>query len=103
MLGTLLTKYKSLGQWDGYIRAVMTLARIKSENENGTKDAIAYLESEVASATFPARQILLNVTAHTYASYLNANRYQLQDVTSGEGLQEDDDFETWSKENFWKN
>ncbi len=98
LLGTLLTKYKSLGQWDGYIRAVMTLARIKSENENGTKDAIAYLESEVVSATFPARQILLNVTAHTYASYLNANRYQLEDVTSGEGLQEDDDFETWSKE-----
>ncbi len=96
LLDTLLANFKKFDQWDGYIRAVMTMAKVKSENEDGQKDAITYLENEISAASFPARQILLNVTAKTYASYLDANRYRLSEVTAGDGLQDDDDFETWS-------
>lgn len=95
-LEVLIERYEKNNVWDGYVRAVMTMTRIKAQNEEGQKDAVDYLEDAIRKASFPAQQILYSVAARTYLSYLDANMYRLRSVTDGEGLSEEGDFETWS-------
>ncbi|MBK9552847.1 MAG: hypothetical protein IPO45_11835 [Saprospiraceae bacterium] len=98
LLSRMAENYEKNGRWDGYVRAVMSLTTIKARNEDGQQDAINYLEAQIKSASFPAKSILYSVAAKTYKSYLDQNRYNLRDVTDGEGLSDDNDFQTWSME-----
>ncbi|HQW56509.1 MAG TPA: hypothetical protein PK076_10295, partial [Saprospiraceae bacterium] len=64
------------GDWDAYLRSVMSTCQIYANSEDGIRKVIDYLDTEIKEASSPARSILLNLQAGTYVSYLNTRRYQ---------------------------
>lgn len=96
----LIQKFESNGQWDGYIRAIMTMANIKARQENGDQEAIQYLESTLTKAQSPTKEILFCLTAMTYNSYLDFNRYKINSITDGANVTDENDFTTWSLQKF---
>ncbi|MGI4833316.1 MAG: alpha-2-macroglobulin family protein [Janthinobacterium lividum] len=67
-----------------HVRALLYKIRLLESKENDADEkAIALLEGDVQTATFPARPILHSLLASLYASYFNQHRYQLYQRTPG--------------------
>ena len=67
-----------------YVRALLYKIRLLENKENDADEkAIALLEKDVRTATFPARPILHSLLAGLYADYYNQHRYQLYERTNG--------------------
>ncbi|ALW84120.1 hypothetical protein AUC43_02805 [Hymenobacter sedentarius] len=67
-----------------YVRALLYKTRLlQAKEEDDTEKAIALLEQELRTATFPARPILHSLLAELYTTYLNQNRYRLYQRTPG--------------------
>jgi len=67
-----------------YVRALLYKIRLLELKEQDAEEkAIALLEQEVKTATFPARPILHSLLAEQYANYLTQHRYELYERTAG--------------------
>jgi uncharacterized protein YfaS (alpha-2-macroglobulin family) len=67
-----------------YVRALLYKIRLLTNKENDADEkAIALLEADLKTATFPARPILHSLLAGLYADYYNQHRYQLYERTQG--------------------
>ncbi|WP_201979872.1 alpha-2-macroglobulin family protein [Hymenobacter rubidus] len=67
-----------------YVRALLYKIRLlESKEEDADEKAIALLEHDVKTATFPARPILHSLLGGLYANYLAANRSRLYQRTAG--------------------
>ncbi|RZK61020.1 MAG: hypothetical protein EOO59_06090 [Hymenobacter sp.] len=67
-----------------YVRALLYKIRLLTNKENDADEkAIALLEADVKTATFPARPILHSLLAGLYSNYYNQHRYQLYERTQG--------------------
>ncbi|OGX87476.1 hypothetical protein BEN47_10580 [Hymenobacter lapidarius] len=67
-----------------YVRALLYKIRLlQAKEEDEAEKAIALLETELKTATFPARPILHSLLAELYTTYLNQNRYRLYGRTAG--------------------
>ncbi|MBF9236303.1 hypothetical protein I2I05_02735 [Hymenobacter sp. BT683] len=67
-----------------YVRALLYKIRLlQAKEEDETEKAIALLEQELKTATFPARPIVHSLLAELYTNYLNQNRYRLYQRTTG--------------------
>ncbi|WP_426058678.1 alpha-2-macroglobulin family protein [Hymenobacter sp. B1770] len=67
-----------------YVRSLLYKIRLlQAREEDETEKAIALLETELKTATFPARPIVHSLLAELYTTYLNANRYRLYERTAG--------------------
>ena len=84
------------GDWDAYLRSVMSTCQIYANSEDGIRKVIDYLDTEIKEASSPARSILLNLQAGTYVSYLNTRRYQQDNVSETSADNTDPDIATWS-------
>ena len=72
------------GNAPAYVRALLYKMRLLENKENDADEkAIALLEADVKTATFPARPILHSLLAGLYAAYFNQHRYQLYQRTAG--------------------
>jgi len=75
---------KAANNAPAYVRALLYKIRLLSTKENDADEkAIALLESDLKTATFPARPILHSLLAGLYADYYNQHRYQLYERTQG--------------------
>ena len=75
---------KAEGNAPAYVRALLYKMRLLENKENDADEkAIALLEADVKTATFPARPILHSLLAGLYAAYFNQHRYQLYQRTAG--------------------
>ncbi|MCO6461364.1 MAG: hypothetical protein J5I59_08165 [Saprospiraceae bacterium] len=100
LLSPLITKFRENGQWDGFIRGTLTMAKIKSMGKDGEKVAIQYLENAITSTNPPAKQILYSLTALAYASYLDANHYRMSSALPTTDEEAGPDFMTWPVSTF---
>ncbi|MFC7666290.1 hypothetical protein ACFQT0_01745 [Hymenobacter humi] len=67
-----------------YVRALLYKIRLlQAKEEDESEKAIALLNKEIKTATFPARPILHSLLAELYTTYLNQNRYRLYNRTAG--------------------
>ena len=67
-----------------YVRALLYKIRLlQAKEEDESEKAIALLNQELKTATFPARPILHSLLAELYTTYLNQNRYRLYNRTAG--------------------
>jgi len=67
-----------------YVRALLYKIRLLDNKENDADEkAIALLEADLKTATFPARPILHSLLAGLYSDYYNQHRYQLYERTQG--------------------
>ncbi|SFQ37936.1 Alpha-2-macroglobulin family protein [Hymenobacter arizonensis] len=67
-----------------YVRALLYKIRLlQAKEEDETEKGIALLETELKTATFPARPIVHSLLAELYTTYLNHNRYRLYQRTAG--------------------
>jgi len=67
-----------------YVRALLYKIRLlRAKQEDADEKAIALLEQDVRTASFPARPILHSLLAQLYTSYLNQNRGRLYQRTPG--------------------
>lgn len=72
------------GRTPDYVRALLYRVRLlEAKEENADEQAIALLEKELPTATFPARPILHSLLAGLYTNYLAENRYRLYQRTPG--------------------
>jgi len=79
------------GNAPAYVRALLYKIRLLERKENDANEkAIALLEADVKTATFPARPILHSLLAGLYAEYFNQHRYQLYQRTPGAAPTTDD-------------
>ena len=75
---------KKEGNSPAYVRALLYKIRLlENKEEDADEKAIALLEAEAKTATFPARPILHSLLAEQYTQYLNQNRYRLYQRTAG--------------------
>jgi hypothetical protein len=75
---------KKAGQSPDYVRALLYKIRLlQAKQEDSGEKAIALLEAESKTATFPVRPILHSLLAELYTQYLNQNRYRLYQRTAG--------------------
>ncbi|MCI1187795.1 MG2 domain-containing protein [Hymenobacter sp. DH14] len=75
---------KKAGDTPAYVRALLYKIRLLNAKQNDADEkAIALLETEVKTATFPARPILHSLLAGLYTDYLNQHRYALYQRTRG--------------------
>ncbi|HEX8504946.1 MAG TPA: MG2 domain-containing protein, partial [Hymenobacter sp.] len=69
-----------------YVRALLYKIRLlQAREQDDDEKAIALLEAELKTATFPARPILHSLLAELYTNYLDQNRYRLYQRTAGAG------------------
>jgi len=67
-----------------YVRALLYKIRLLDNKEDDADEkAIALLEADLKTATFPARPILHSLLAGLYSNYYNQHRYQLYERTQG--------------------
>ncbi len=84
LVEALLRQAKKQSQSADYVRALLYKIRLlQAKEEDETEKAIALLEAELPTATFPARPILHSLLAEEYTQYLNQNRYRLYQRTAG--------------------
>jgi hypothetical protein len=75
---------KKAGQSPDYVRALLYKIRLlQAKQEDSGEKAIALLEADLKTATFPARPILHSLLVEQYTDYLNQNRYRLYQRTAG--------------------
>ncbi|MDO7849338.1 MG2 domain-containing protein [Hymenobacter sp. M29] len=75
---------KKAGDDPAYVRALLYKIRLLQAKEDDAEEkAIALLESDLKTATFPARPILHSLLAELYTNYLSQNRYRLYQRTAG--------------------
>ena len=75
---------KKEGNNPAYVRALLYKIRLlQAKEEDESEKAIALLEAEVKTASFPARPILHSLLAEQYTQYLDQNRYRLYQRTAG--------------------
>jgi hypothetical protein len=75
---------KKAGDDPAYVRALLYKIRLlQAKEEDAEEKAIALLEGDLKTATFPARPILHSLLAELYTNYLNQNRYRLYQRTAG--------------------
>ncbi|MDO7854649.1 alpha-2-macroglobulin family protein [Hymenobacter convexus] len=75
---------KKAGDDPAYVRALLYKIRLlQAREEDDTEKSIGLLETELKTATFPARPILHSLLAELYVNYLNQNRYRLYQRTAG--------------------
>ncbi|MDQ2793855.1 MAG: MG2 domain-containing protein [Bacteroidota bacterium] len=75
---------KKAGDSPAYVRALLYKIRLlNAKQDDADEKAIALLEAEVKTATFPARPILHSLLAGLYTSYLGQHRYALYQRTAG--------------------
>ncbi|WP_460502802.1 hypothetical protein, partial [Hymenobacter agri] len=75
---------KKSGDNPAYVRALLYKIRLlNAKQDDADEKAIALLEAEVKTATFPARPILHSLLASLYTDYLNQHRYALYQRTAG--------------------
>jgi hypothetical protein len=67
-----------------YVRALLYKIRLLNNKENDADEkAIALLEGDLKTATFPSRPILHSLLAALYSDYYSQHRYQLYERTQG--------------------
>ena len=82
---------KKAGNSPAYVRALLYKVRLlQAKQEDSEEKAIALLETDLKTATFPARPILHSLLAEHYTDYLNQNRYRLYQRTAGASPTTDD-------------
>ncbi|GAA4042746.1 alpha-2-macroglobulin family protein [Hymenobacter glaciei] len=75
---------RKAGDAPAYVRALLYKIRLlHAKQDDADEKAIALLEAEVKTATFPARPMLHSLLAGLYTSYLNQHRYALYQRTRG--------------------
>ena len=75
---------KKAGDDPAYVRALLYKIRLlNAKGEDADEKAIALLEAELPTATFPARPILHSLLAGLYTGYLDQHRYALYQRTAG--------------------
>ncbi len=75
---------KKAGDDPAYVRALLYKTRLlHARQDDADEKAIALLEAELPTATFPARPMLHSLLAEAYTGYLNNNRYRLYQRTAG--------------------
>ncbi|UOR05534.1 MG2 domain-containing protein [Hymenobacter aerilatus] len=78
-----------------YLRALLYKLRLLEEKEEDADEkAIALIEKDLRTATFPGRPILHSLLAQLYTRYYQQHRYQLYDRTPG-AAQANDSLATW--------
>ena len=91
LVETIYQQAKKAGNNPAYVRALLYKIRLlQAKQEDSEEKAIALLETDLKTATFPARPILHSLLAEHYADYLNQNRYRLYQRTAGASPTTDD-------------
>lgn len=102
----LKARFESSGDWDAYLRTVMSLCQTKMSSgslspvrdyDSRLPNVIDFLRAELTGKEDPVKSILTNLLAGSYASLLYQRGQQNQDITSVVG-QQDQDYLTWSLE-----
>ena len=84
LVETIYQQAKKAGDNPAYVRALLYKVRLlHAKQEDADEKAIALLEAELPTATFPARPILHSLLAGLYTSYLDEHRYALYQRTAG--------------------
>ncbi|WP_375415904.1 alpha-2-macroglobulin [uncultured Hymenobacter sp.] len=87
LVATIYRRARQRGATPDYVRALLYQVRLlAAREENADEQAIALLEEDLRTATFPARPILHSLLAELYTKYLNQNRYRLYDRTASAQL-----------------
>lgn len=93
-------KAKSEKQEAQVIKALVYMVSLQQENrEEGSKQAIAEIEKEIAGAKEPAASLLKALVADLYWQYFQQHRWQLYDRTNTTGFNKND-IATWTIEDF---
>ena len=75
---------KKAGNQPAYVRALLYKIRLlQARQDDADERAIALLEAELPTATFPARPIVHSLLAGLYTNYLDNHRYALYQRTAG--------------------
>lgn len=83
-------------------KAMLFIINYKSSIEDeGYKEIIGFIENEVKTAGFPARQLLQSVLAEAYTGFYNSNRYEINRRTTMTGIVPGD-INTWDAITFAK-
>ena len=84
LVEVLYQQVKKAGDAPAYVRALLYKIRLlNAKHEDADEKAIALLEAELRTATFPARPILHSLLAGLYTGYLDQHRYALYQRTAG--------------------
>ncbi len=98
-LDSLKKKIDPAREPDQFIKVMLYKSKFKaSMGEEGLLQAIQVMEEELATSSFPVKNILQSILANLYDNYLLNSLWSLRDRTATDA--KTDDIQTWSVEDF---